>query len=478
MVAVVGRDLAIDRAGPRVEERLEIAVAAERAEGRLPRVPLLPGAAAVAHRPLVRELLLHGGDHDAARVALPGKRHFDPPLLPVPGVGPVVDVDDLKRVEVDRVWAVGADTAEVIRVKDLKRQRLPASGRAPREHARPGLADGAEVRLDVRDQLLGEGAAVGSRVRRIDGVGVVVVRRRMLEGDVEHARKIVRQPRALEIRARPRSAAGRIRCVGGERRLLPEAPGSRGREVSLLVVDRIINAGVGSVVFRKQDRGADVDGAAPELGHEPGLEFHALDVVGVGRRRDGRDHAVERDPHRAARGRVEARLAGLRVEVARRDLEALPFPLVHVHLHGVAVGALKGGVEVEKPLDVVVAGGQISEMLERIAVGRLVDRHGLARAQAVDVAGEERTRARFAADLAARLRLRAAGDDHEDAPVGRFRPDAAGKGDLELERRPGAGRPRRRRKDQGQDGKRDPSHSKPPSSRIRSLIPPNEVHCP
>ena len=139
------------------------------------------------------------------------------------------------------------------------------------------------------------------------------------------------------------------------------------------------------------------------------IALHELGVRGHG---DGGDHLVGDELDRLG-GRVDADLLRLAVEIAGRDVPVLPFPLVVVHPHGVAVGALELGVDVDERLHEVVAGRQVLQARHRRAqIGR-VDDGGLSRRQVLDVAAEERRAG--AADLQARLALVGARDHEVDA---------------------------------------------------------------
>lgn len=81
---------------------------------------------------------------------------------------------------------------------------------------------------------------------------------------------------------------------------------------------------------------------------------------------------------------------------------------------GVAVGAMKLGVDVEKSFDVVVAGGEIFEARERIAGSSSVNCDFLSRREIADVFAEKR-RSAFREELNARIKFIGAGDDDENA---------------------------------------------------------------
>ena len=77
------------------------------------------------------------------------------------------------------------------------------------------------------------------------------------------------------------------------------------------------------------------------------------------------------------------------LDVAGRSLPVLPFPLIHVQPHGVAVGANELGVDVDECLRPVVAGRKIAQALDGIAKRRAVDGHGRTGRDRLDVDGEQ-----------------------------------------------------------------------------------------
>src|SRR5205814_9079048 len=84
--------------------------------------------------------------------------------------------------------------AEEVRMEDLQRERFPSARRAAVEPARPRLLDDAELLLDLGNELLHDRVAVRADVHRVHGVRIVEVRRRVLEGDGDEARKVVADP--------------------------------------------------------------------------------------------------------------------------------------------------------------------------------------------------------------------------------------------------------------------------------------------
>src|SRR5437660_9234614 len=108
----VRRDLLVDDARALVEERLEIAVAAEGTEDRRPDVDLLAGAAVRAVHQLEMITLL-GRHHELAvgRAAV-GRRHLEPVVDFVERVLVLVDVHALDVGKGDRIGTVRPRAAE------------------------------------------------------------------------------------------------------------------------------------------------------------------------------------------------------------------------------------------------------------------------------------------------------------------------------------------------------------------------------
>src|SRR5262249_29642179 len=104
-----------------------------------------------------------------------------------------------------------------------------------------------------------------------------------------------------------------------------------------------------------------VDRLTPELGEQLALNLDVLHVRGVRRHLDGRDRLIEREPDLVSRKRIKMEAAYGAVEIPRRTIELLSFPLIQVGPDDVAVGALKSGVDVEQGLHVVVARGQLTD---------------------------------------------------------------------------------------------------------------------
>src|SRR6185312_10358780 len=110
-----------------------------------------------------------------------------------------VDVYDLEVAKVDAVGTECPRTPVEIRIHHLMCERNPSASRAAGEQARPRLALDTEFRLDCRNELLHYRVAVRAVVRGIHTVRIIIVRRRMLQRDEDHARRSVSEPVAREL---------------------------------------------------------------------------------------------------------------------------------------------------------------------------------------------------------------------------------------------------------------------------------------
>jgi hypothetical protein len=99
------------------------------------------------------ELRAGVGDDRAVGLAVGGDGRLAEVAVQVEGVVVVVQVDPLIGVEVDGVGAGGVGAVVFVGIKDLRGQRLPASGRAAEGGAGPPLADAAILLLDRRNEF-------------------------------------------------------------------------------------------------------------------------------------------------------------------------------------------------------------------------------------------------------------------------------------------------------------------------------------
>src|SRR5438045_1230841 len=81
--------------------------------------------------------------------------------------------------------------------------------------------------------------------------------------------------------------------------------------------------------------------------------------------------------HLISAERIKMKVPHFTIEISRRLIELLSFPLVHVAPDGVAVGARKPGVHVKQRLHVVVTRWNLTDRLQRIAQCECIQRDGL-----------------------------------------------------------------------------------------------------
>src|SRR5947209_6351847 len=106
VIAPISSNFLIDVARARIEERFEITILAQWSINRLPNVPLLAGPSMIAERAFVIELLLHRAQHQPVDVSVTGQGRLAKAFLAGPRVGPVIDIDDLKEMKIDRIGTV------------------------------------------------------------------------------------------------------------------------------------------------------------------------------------------------------------------------------------------------------------------------------------------------------------------------------------------------------------------------------------
>src|ERR1051325_3955474 len=122
---------------------------------------LAAGATVRADRELDEIAILERRIQVIAIVAVARLRRVLPGIvLVVVRVVLVVDVHRAIRPEVDRVGTERPPTFVLVGIEHLYAKRLPPAGRSSRHHARPRLADAAELLLDVRNEIVGDGIAV------------------------------------------------------------------------------------------------------------------------------------------------------------------------------------------------------------------------------------------------------------------------------------------------------------------------------
>src|SRR6266851_1137936 len=121
VIAPVGSNVLINVARSGIEERLEVTVVAQWTIHRFPNVPLLAGTTMIAECSFVVELLFHRTQNQSVDVTVAGQGSLTQSGFTGPGVGPVIDVNNLEEVKVDRVRTISISPAEVVGIKDLQR---------------------------------------------------------------------------------------------------------------------------------------------------------------------------------------------------------------------------------------------------------------------------------------------------------------------------------------------------------------------
>ena len=237
----------------------------------------------------------------------------------------------------------------------------------------------------------------------------------MLERDVDEPRCLGREPQLLQ-----RAAAA-------------EATRGAEREMSFLVVHRVVSVGMRVVVLRQKHRGAEKNRMAPPLRENLALNLDAFDERGVRGNLEGRNHLVGDQLDWGRRRRIDPYLRRLAEQVPRRPLPVLPFPLIHVHPDRVAVRARKARVDVHERLHPVVAGRDVAQARERMPAVIAADDRRDARSELLDVFREE-WRARRPR-LVDRRPLIVAADRHVHHARDGIRVRAGAEADVEL--RPG-----------------------------------------
>src|SRR5258705_2215290 len=138
---------------------------------RLPDAPLLAGTALVAEHQL-HAVELRDRPADVSQVvAFAWARHAQERTLEPVGVRVLVDVDHGIGAEVDGIGARAPGAVVLLGIEDLRRHGLPAARRSAVHEAGPAAAEGAVLLLEVRNQLVGDGVAVGPEVGGVHGVG-------------------------------------------------------------------------------------------------------------------------------------------------------------------------------------------------------------------------------------------------------------------------------------------------------------------
>src|SRR5215813_3851860 len=418
--APVFGDRAVYIAGHLVPDALRIAVWAYRRIDGLPDVPLVARPALRPQNQLPVIHLFERRGQVAEIIAESGARRALPLALGVISVLVLVYVDHRVGAEIDRIGTCRETSVEHIRVEHLRGQRLPSAGRAAVSEARPALPYAAELFLYVRYQLVIDRVAVWPQVGRIDRVGIIVVRIRMLDFDNDEAREVGADPVLVEfvgvlllnfVIAQDFKA---IVVIGLQVRVGRRFSESAEcvREMAVKDHQRVTSFGALVETVWQQDAGAEVHRASPEFRQLLALNLYVLDVSGVLRGLDRRYHLIERDRNRLRLARIDPDLSRFAVEIAGSQVPMLPFSAIHRQLHRMPVRPFEGLVLMQQRLNPVSPGGNFSQAFSRIAEDRAINKSLLSRLQPVNVNAEDLLSLRAVIDLHPGL-LRTVGRDHQ-----------------------------------------------------------------
>jgi hypothetical protein len=251
--------------------------------------------------------------------------------------------------------------------------------------------------FDVRDELIGDRVPIGPEVGRIDGIGIVEVGIGVLDGDEDHPGEAGARPVLIELVAvffeipevfpPDPGSLGIFRRFAGSGRLFPEPD----EGVELAGKMPLVNH-QGVVGFRvlleaggQEDDGAEEHRAAPKFGQALALDLDMLDVLRVLLFGEGRDDLIEGHVDRPVPRGVDPDLFGDAEEVPGRDVPHLALAAVHGELEGMAVRPAEGLVFMEKGLDDILAGRDLSKAVHGEAEHSGVEYSFLPGHQAFDV---------------------------------------------------------------------------------------------
>src|SRR5262245_13788128 len=424
IVAPVFGDRTIYLAGHLVPDALRIAVGSHRRVNRLPDVPLIARPALRSQNQLLVIHLFERRGQVSEIVAESGARRALPLALDVIGVIVFVDVYHREGAKIDRIGTCRETSVEHIRVEHLGGQRFPAAGRAAVSEARPALPYAAELLLYVWDQLVIDSVAVWPQVGRIDRVGIVVVRIRMLNFDNDEALEVGADPVLVKlvgvllldfVIARDFKALDVIGLQVRVRRRFAESPECV-REMAVKHHQRVTGFWMLVEAVWQQHACAEVHRASPELRQLLALNFYVLDVPGVLGRLDRRYRLIERYRNRLRPARIDLDLSRLAVEIAGSQVPMLPFSAIHRQLHRTPVRPFECFVLMQQRLNPVSPGRNLSQAFPRVAEDGAVDKSLLPRLQAVNVNPENLLSLRAVVDLHPRF-LRIVGRDHKQHPA-------------------------------------------------------------
>ena len=138
----------------------------------------------------------------------------------------------------------------------------------------------------------------------------------------------------------------------------------------LEIGDRVAGIGMAIESLGEEDHRADIHICPPEAADQLALDFDVFDVARILGRRDRRDTCSQGDTNRPSRRRIDPHLCGRAVEIARGQVPLLPFPLIHGHLDDVPVGTVKGRIDMENGLNVILSPRNQVDVLQRESQSR------------------------------------------------------------------------------------------------------------
>ena len=427
VLAPVGRRVGINFAGQLVPDAPRVAVRSDRRENCFPDVVLVARARSGAEGQLAVVGLFHGATHLTQPVAAAGARRALPARFNVIGIFMLINIDDGVGAKIYRVGAGGPAAVVHIGVENLRGQSFPAARRAAIGEAGPAFAKAAEFFLNVRDELIIDGIAVGAEVSRVDRVGIIVIGIGVLDFNDEEARRVGSRPVFIKIvgfllddavvTVKVKTLAVVGRKVGGGW-LFPEAA-EVVRKMPVKNYQRITCFGMLIKAVRQKDVGAEVNGRSPEVSEQLALNADVFDVFcfrWVGNRRDD---LVKGNFDGFGAGRVYAHFDGLAVEIAWLAVPLLTFAAVGRKLEDAAVGQMERLVDVKQGLNPVFAGFYVGKAAPRIAEGSMVNDGRSAGRQPIDIKAEDLLGGRAVADLEARLLVVIRRNQQEQATIKR-----------------------------------------------------------
>jgi hypothetical protein len=160
--------------------------------------------------------------------------------------------------------------------------------------------------------------------------------------------------------------------------------------VSLSVKDRIIDLGMGIISHGKENGGSDINGMPPKFRKKLALKLDAFDPFGIGRNFDGRDHLVHAQFDGVTFGGIHVNLLHFTVNISRRPVEPLTFPLIHMSPDHMTVGPFKFCVDVQQSLNRIITGRNLFQTLQRETQTLFIDDNRFSWLKVMNIQPKER----------------------------------------------------------------------------------------